>query len=86
MESKNVNVVKNSNTFFSGYRLVIVCSSDREDSSHIVTALDQYRREMPASRSHESVKEYLKEQFKMLAQDVEDEEGIDTAAALTHHG
>ncbi|XP_072046321.1 E3 ubiquitin-protein ligase rnf213-alpha-like [Amphiura filiformis] len=69
----------------TGYRLVIVCSSDKEDSSYIMTALDQYRREMPASSSRDCIQQYLKEQFKMQA-DVVQYEGVETAASLTTHG
>ncbi|XP_064641333.1 E3 ubiquitin-protein ligase rnf213-alpha-like isoform X2 [Lineus longissimus] len=45
------------------YRLVIVCSSEREDKSRMVTALDRDRCN-PLIRPTAKISEYLKQQFK----------------------
>ena len=48
--------------YISDYRIVILCSSEQDESSHIVTALDTYRRDVTKSETQETT-EYLYIQY-----------------------
>ncbi|XP_078674105.1 E3 ubiquitin-protein ligase rnf213-alpha-like isoform X2 [Branchiostoma floridae x Branchiostoma belcheri] len=47
----------------SGYHVVVVCASERQHQSYMVTALDQYKVSIPHVPSQEHVQEYLLSQF-----------------------
>ncbi|XP_066291012.1 E3 ubiquitin-protein ligase RNF213-like isoform X3 [Branchiostoma lanceolatum] len=47
----------------SGYHVVVVCTSERQHQSYMVTALDQYKVPLPHVPSHDLVQEYLLSQF-----------------------
>eukprot|EP00058_Branchiostoma_floridae_P013669 XP_002599157.1 hypothetical protein BRAFLDRAFT_68766 [Branchiostoma floridae] len=47
----------------SGYHVVVVCASERQHQSYMVTALDQYKVPIPHVPSPEHVQEYLLAQF-----------------------
>ncbi|XP_078611724.1 E3 ubiquitin-protein ligase RNF213-like isoform X2 [Branchiostoma floridae x Branchiostoma japonicum] len=47
----------------SGYHVVVVCASERQHQSYMVTALDQYKVPIPHVPSPEHVQEYLLSQF-----------------------
>ncbi|KAI8513639.1 hypothetical protein Bbelb_079630 [Branchiostoma belcheri] len=49
----------------SDYHVVVVCASERQHQSYMVTALDQYKVPIPHVFSHESIQEYLLSQFQL---------------------
>ncbi|XP_072028229.1 E3 ubiquitin-protein ligase rnf213-alpha-like [Amphiura filiformis] len=70
----------------AGYHLVILSSSEREDSSHIVTALDQYRVDIPGVPSIAEIQAYLRQELEAQAQSVQDTTRVHPAAMITPHG
>ncbi|XP_072042938.1 E3 ubiquitin-protein ligase rnf213-alpha-like [Amphiura filiformis] len=45
------------------YRLILICSHEREGNCHIVAALDQYRRDIHINPRPDDIKGYLKKQL-----------------------
>ena len=53
---------------FTGYGLVVVCSSENEDRAHIVAALDQYRvPSVPHCPPTDEICDYLKRKLQQSA-------------------
>ncbi|XP_072028224.1 E3 ubiquitin-protein ligase rnf213-alpha-like [Amphiura filiformis] len=70
----------------AGYHLVILSSSEREDSSHIVTALDQYRVDIPGVPPIADIQHYLRQELEAQAQSVQNTTRVHPAAMITPHG
>ncbi|XP_072029083.1 E3 ubiquitin-protein ligase rnf213-alpha-like [Amphiura filiformis] len=70
----------------AGYHLVILSSSEREDSSHIVTALDQYRVDIPGMPPIADIQHYLRQELEAQAQSVQNITRVHPAAMITPHG
>ena len=68
----------------SDYHLIVLSSSEREDSSHIVTALDQYRVDIPGSQPLAEIRQYITEE---LSKQAISAQAIDVqpAAMITFH-
>ena len=69
---------------FSDYHLIVLSSSEREDSSHIVTALDQYRVDIPGSQPLADIRQYLEEELSKQAVSAQTI-GVQPAAVITPH-
>ncbi|XP_077980162.1 E3 ubiquitin-protein ligase rnf213-alpha-like [Glandiceps talaboti] len=65
-----------------GYQLVVLCSREREDHSHMVTALDSYRIDPPNLPLIKDIRSYLQQQFINQAAQVRT---VQTAASVTHN-
>ncbi|XP_077980164.1 E3 ubiquitin-protein ligase rnf213-alpha-like [Glandiceps talaboti] len=63
------------------YHLVVLCSREREDHSHMVTALDSYRIDPPNLPLIKDIQSYLQQQFINQAAQVRT---VQTAASVTH--
>ncbi|XP_070579262.1 E3 ubiquitin-protein ligase rnf213-alpha-like [Ptychodera flava] len=59
-EDKRIKMEKHA---VENYSLVVLCSREREDYCHLVTALDPYRIDPPTLPMMTSVKAYIREQF-----------------------
>ncbi|XP_070580815.1 E3 ubiquitin-protein ligase RNF213-like [Ptychodera flava] len=79
-EEKRIHLAKDR-SINNEYKLVVLCSREKEDHSHMVTALDSYRIDSPALPSAADIGTYLKERFISQALEVS---SIRTAASLTH--
>ena len=49
---------------FADYRIVIICSSECEETSHVVSKLLQFKRDYAIFQKDEELAEYLKGHFK----------------------
>ena len=49
---------------FADYRIVIICSSESEETSHVVSKLLQFKRDYAIFQKDEELAEYLKGHFK----------------------
>jgi hypothetical protein len=50
-------------SFYLGYHLVVICSIENEDRSHMVASIDQFRRQFPLLTPMRGIQHYLKEQL-----------------------
>ena len=48
---------------FSEFRIVIICSSESEDTSHVVSKLLQFKRDYAIFQKDKELAEYLKHHF-----------------------
>lgn len=60
---KSINLKKNICIQFSDYKLVIICSSENEYKSPMISALDKYRTPKIAVAGVRKIKEYLKKKY-----------------------
>lgn len=60
---KKYNFKKNICIQFSDYKLVIICSSENEYKSPMISALDKYRAPKIAVAGVGKIKEYLKKKY-----------------------
>ena len=51
-------------TLFSEFRIVIICSSESEETSHVVSKLLQFKRDYAIFQKDKELAEYLKHHFK----------------------
>lgn len=49
--------------FFKGYKLVIICSSENEYKSPMISALDKFRSPMIAVAGVKKIQKYLKKKY-----------------------
>ena len=49
---------------FAEFRIVIICSSESEETSHVVSKLLQFRRDYAIFQKDKDISEYLKHHFK----------------------
>lgn len=61
--SKCYECFKNYSKQFSDYKLVIICSSENEYKSPMISALDKYRAPKIAVAGVGKIKEYLKKKY-----------------------
>ena len=48
---------------FADFRIVIICSSESEETSHVVSKLLQFRRDYAVFQKDKEISDYLKHHF-----------------------